>query len=73
MPHPSSYDQLAQRIHIEIAAANRRQNRQVHLKPAAEDDLNAWNLIIEEIDENENVDVTRTYEGWLVSWIPTKV
>ncbi|XKE45768.1 DUF1654 domain-containing protein [Halomonas organivorans] len=70
MPDVSSYDLLAHRIQIEISAANRRQTRQVHLKPEEGDNLDAWDRIIDEIDENENVDVTRTDEGWLVSWVP---
>ncbi|MBB3192033.1 DUF1654 domain-containing protein [Halomonas cerina] len=72
MPDVSSYDLLAHRIQIEIAAANRRQKRQVHLKPDDGDNLDAWDCIIDEINENENVDVTRTDEGWLVSWVPTE-
>ncbi|MBB3142843.1 DUF1654 domain-containing protein [Halomonas organivorans] len=72
MPKPSPYQLLGQRIQIEIQAANRREKRQVHLKPEDGDDLDAWDRIIGEIDENENVDITRTPEGWLVSWVPSE-
>ncbi|MFD2317063.1 hypothetical protein [Halomonas organivorans] len=44
----------------------------MHLKPEDGDDLDAWDRIIGEIDENENVDITRTPEGWLVSWVPSE-
>ena len=70
MLQPSKYDELAQRIQIAIQGANRRQCRQVHLRPEDGDDLDAWDSIVSEIDENENVDITRTPEGWLVSWVP---
>ncbi|WP_136247923.1 DUF1654 domain-containing protein [Halomonas borealis] len=73
MAQASDHDELAQRIQIEIQAANRRQSRQVHLRPQEGDDLDAWEQIIGEIDENENVDITRTPEGWLVSWVPAEV
>ncbi|RAH37400.1 DUF1654 domain-containing protein [Halomonas sp. SL1] len=69
MHYVSSYDLLAQRIQVEIMAANRRQSRQVHLRSEDGDNLDAWDRIISEIDENENVDITRTTEGWLVSWV----
>ncbi|PSJ23564.1 hypothetical protein CVH10_01485 [Halomonas sp. ND22Bw] len=72
MPQPSSHEQLAQRIQIAIQGANRRQCRQVHLKPEDGDDLDAWDSIVSEIDENANVDITRTPEGWLVSWVPSE-
>ncbi|WP_148254852.1 DUF1654 domain-containing protein [Aidingimonas lacisalsi] len=73
MDQPSSYDQLAQRIQIAIQGANRRQCRQVHLKPEDSDDVDAWDQIISELDKNENLGVTRTDEGWLVSWVHTEV
>ncbi|MCK2183494.1 DUF1654 domain-containing protein [Halomonas getboli] len=73
MAKTSSYDELAQRIQIAIQGANRRQCRQVHLMPQEDDDLDAWDQIIGQIDENENVDITRTPEGWLVSWVPAEV
>ncbi|MBB3142178.1 DUF1654 domain-containing protein [Halomonas organivorans] len=73
MSDTSAYEQLAQRIQIEIAGANRREIRQVHLRPREDDDVEAWERIIGEIDENENVAITRTPEGWLVSWVPSEV
>lgn len=69
---PSSYELLGQRIQIEIAAASRREKRQVHLKPEDGDSPDDWDRLIDEISENENVDVTRSEEGWLVSWVPAE-
>ncbi|MDR5859383.1 DUF1654 domain-containing protein [Halomonas eurihalina] len=69
---PTSYELLGQRIQTEIAAANRREKRQVQLQPAEGDNLDDWDRLIDEISENENVDVTRADEGWLVSWVTTE-
>lgn len=70
---PTSYELLGQRIQTEIMAANRREQRQVHLQPEDGDSPDDWDRLIDEISENENVDVTRTDEGWLVSWVPAEV
>ena len=67
---PTTYELLGRRIQEEIMAANRREKRQVHLQPEDGDNLDDWDRLIDEIGENENVDVTRTDEGWLVSWVP---
>ncbi|SDF70118.1 Protein of unknown function [Onishia taeanensis] len=73
MPNPfSSYYQLSQRIQTAIQGANRRKCRQVHLRPEDGDNIDAWHRIISEIDENENVDITRSDTGWLVSWVPVE-
>ncbi|MBW5800824.1 DUF1654 domain-containing protein [Halomonas elongata] len=69
---PTSYELLGQRVQVEIAAANRRDKRQVQLQPAEGDSPDDWDRLIDEISENENVDVTRTDEGWLVSWVPAE-
>ncbi|MDN3525621.1 DUF1654 domain-containing protein [Halomonas sabkhae] len=70
---PTSYELLGQRVQVAIMAANRREQRQVHLQPEDEDSPDDWDRLIDEISENENVDVTRTDEGWLVSWVPAEV
>ncbi|WBF17803.1 DUF1654 domain-containing protein [Halomonas elongata] len=67
---PTSYELLGQRVKQIIAAATWREQRQVHLQPAEGDSPDDWDRLIDEISENENVDVTRTDEGWLVSWVP---
>lgn len=44
----------------------------MHLRPEDGDNIDAWHRIISEIDENENVDITRSDTGWLVSWVPVE-
>ncbi|TZG40708.1 DUF1654 domain-containing protein [Halomonas eurihalina] len=58
---------LAQRPQTQIAAGNRRENRQAQLKPEESDSQDDWDRLIDEISENENVDVTRAEESWLVA------